>query len=161
MVLRPVYVLQRRQWVPRDLHRTFEFFERPRNLPLITPPWLDFRILTPDPIAMASGLLIDYRLRVMGVPVRWRSLIREHDPPHAFRDVQVKGPYRRWDHLHRFWREDGGTVIEDVVVYEPPGGPLGALAHRLVIRPRLEAIFDFRRERIEALLSSDPPGRTR
>ena len=152
MILRPVYTLHRRQKLSRGLHETFELFERPQNLPRITPPSLDFRILTPEPIAMARGLLIDYRVRVMGVPTHWRSLISEYDPPHGFRDVQVIGPYRLWDHRHRFWREGGGTVIEDFVVYEPPFGPLGALVHRLAIRRQLEAIFDFRRRRIDELL---------
>lgn len=152
MFLRPVYTLHRRQWVPRTLHETFDFFERPENLPRITPPWLDFRILTPAPIPMVRGLTIDYRVRAIGRPTHWRSLISEYDPPHAFRDVQVIGPYRLWDHCHRFRREDGGTVIEDFVVYEPPGGPLGALVHRLLVRRQVEAIFDYRRGRIEALL---------
>lgn len=153
-VWRPVYTLHRHQWVARGLAETFAFFERPRNLPRITPPWLGFRILTPEPIAMAPGLILDYRLRVMGAPTRWRSLIAEYDPPRGFRDVQAHGPYRRWDHRHRFWVEGGGTAIEDLVVYEPPYGPLGALVHRLAIRRQLEAIFDFRRDRIAELLGA-------
>ena len=152
MTLRPVYTLHRCQWIGRGVHETFDFFERPQNLPRITPPWLDFRILTPEPIAMARGLTIDYHVRVLGVPTHWRSLISEYDPPHSFRDVQVIGPYRLWDHSHRFRRERGGTVIEDVVVYEPPFGPLGALVHRLLIRRQVEGIFNYRRDRIESLL---------
>jgi ligand-binding SRPBCC domain-containing protein len=153
MVWRPVYTLHRVQRLRRGLHETFELFERPENLPRITPPWLDLRILTPGPIAMARGLVIDYRVRVMGVRTHWRSLISEYDPPHAFRDVQVIGPYRLWDHRHRFRRDGGGTLIEDFVVYQPPLGPLGALLHRLSIRRQLEAIFEFRRRRVEQLLA--------
>lgn len=152
---RPVYTLNRRHWVPRTLDETFEFFERPHNLPLITPSWLDFRILTPEPITMARGLTIDYRVRLLGMRIHWRSLISEYDPPHAFRDIQTIGAYRRWDHRHRFWREDGGTVIEDVVVYEPPLGPAGALMHRLFIKKQLRDIFDYRRRRIDELLLGD------
>ena len=152
MIGRPVYTLHRRHWVPRALPETFEFFEQPRNLPLITPPWLDFRILTPGPIVMARGLTIDYHVRVLGMRTHWRSLISEYDPPRSFRDVQVIGVYRLWDHRHRFWRENEGTVIEDVVVYEPPYGPLGALANRLFIDRQLRDIFDYRRRRIEELL---------
>ena len=118
MIRRPIYTLHRRQWVPRGLFETFGFFERPQNLPVITPPWLAFSILTPEPIAMARGLIIDYRVRVLRLPTHWRTLVSEYDPPHGFRDVQVIGPYRLWDHRHRFWREGGGTVIEDFVVYE-------------------------------------------
>ena len=103
---------------------------------------------------MRSGLVIDYTVRVLGRPTRWRSLIAEYDPPHGFRDVQVLGPYRRWDHRHRFCSEDGGTAIEDIVVYEPPLGPLGALFDVLIIRHQLAAIFEHRRLRIEALFGA-------
>ncbi|HUO62743.1 MAG TPA: SRPBCC family protein [Terriglobales bacterium] len=155
MIGRHIYTLQRRQWLPRTLHETFEFFERPQNLPLITPPWLGFRILTPEPITMARGLTVDYEVRVMGMRTHWRSLISEYDPPHSFRDVQVIGVYRLWDHRHRFWRENGGTVIEDFVVYEPPFGPLGALMNRLLIDRQLHDIFEYRGRRIEELLLGD------
>jgi ligand-binding SRPBCC domain-containing protein len=143
--------------VPRTLHATFEFFERPQNLARITPPWLGFRILTPEPIRMVRGLTLDYTVRVLGVRSHWRSLISEYDPPASFRDVQLIGPYRRWDHRHRFWREAGGTLIEDFVVYELPLGPLGVLVDRLTVRRQLDAIFDYRRAQIEALLL---PGRS-
>lgn len=156
MIAPPVYTLHRRQWLPRGLHETFEFFERPENLPRITPPWLRFRILTPLPIVMRRGLIIDYQVRVVGLPTHWRSVISEYDPPFSFRDEQVIGPYRLWDHRHRFWREPGGTLIEDFVVYQPPLGPIGALLHRLIIRRQLEDIFDFRQRQIERLLPAPP-----
>ena len=149
MIVRPVYTLHRRQWLPLALHETFEFFERPGNLPLITPPWLGFRLLTPEPIVMMRGLLIDYQVRILGIRSHWRSLISEYDPPHGFRDVQVIGPYRLWDHRHRFWRDKGGTAIEDFVVYEAPFGLIGALMNRLVIERQLRDIFDYRHRRIE------------
>jgi ligand-binding SRPBCC domain-containing protein len=160
VIARPVYTLHRRQWVPRGLHETFEFFERPENLPRITPAWLRFRILTPAPIPMRRDLIIDYRVRIAGLPVHWRSRISEYDPPFSFRDEQVIGPYRLWDHHHRFSRENGGTVIEDFVVYEPPLGPLGAPLDRLFIRHRLDDIFDFRGREIEQLLASREGVRT-
>jgi ligand-binding SRPBCC domain-containing protein len=161
MILRPVRTLERRHWVPRELDEVFAFFARPENLPVITPPWLGFRILSPAPLAMRPGLVIDYRVRVLGWPTRWRSLIAEYDPPHGFRDVQVIGPYRHWDHRHGFHRERGGTTIEDLVRYEPPLGPLGALLDRLMIRRQLAAIFDFRRDRIERRLGARAEGRGR
>jgi len=148
----PVRTLCRRQWVPQGLSETFEFFERPQNLARITPAWLGFRILTPEPIVMARGLTIDYTVRVLGMRTHWRSLIAEYDPPSSFRDVQVSGPYRLWDHRHRFWREHAGTVIEDFVVYQPPLGPLGLLLNRLFVRRQLDAIFEYRRSRIASLL---------
>jgi ligand-binding SRPBCC domain-containing protein len=151
-LLHPARTLRCRQWVAHGLGETFAFFERPENLARITPPWLGFRLLTPTPVAMAAGLVLDYRVRVFGVATRWQSLISEYDPPHGFRDVQLIGPYRRWDHRHRFHAQDGGTTIEDVVVYEPPLGPLGALLDAVAIRRQLRAIFDYRRARIVALL---------
>jgi ligand-binding SRPBCC domain-containing protein len=145
--------LRRAHRVGLSLGETFAFFERPENLALITPPWLGLRLLTPPPITMAIGLTLDYRVRVLGVSRPWRSLITEYDPPHGFRDVQVVGPYRRWDHRHRFRAEPGGTLIEDLVIYEPPLAPLGALLDRLVIRRQLAQIFEYRRRRIEGLLT--------
>jgi ligand-binding SRPBCC domain-containing protein len=147
--------LYRKQRLPIPPAETFAFFERPENLALITPPWLGFRLLTPPPIAMRAGLTLDYRVRVLGVPWRWRSLIQEYDPPHGFRDVQLIGPYRLWDHRHRFRPERSGTLVEDLVVYEPPLGRLGTLLDRFVIRRRLQEIFEYRRRRIQALLLSD------
>ena len=151
---RAVRTLHRRQWVPRPLETVFDFFEHPENLALITPPWLGLRLRTPGPLTMRAGLVIDYHVRALGWTTRWRSLIAEYDPPYGFRDVQVIGPYRRWDHCHRFRREEGGTAIEDLVVYEPPLGPLGGLLDVLVIRRQLAAIFEYRRRRIEALLGA-------
>jgi ligand-binding SRPBCC domain-containing protein len=143
-------MLHRRQWVPRPLEAVYDFFEHPENLALVTPPWLGLRLRTPGPLTMRAGLVIDYHVRVFGWTTRWQSLIAEYDPPYSFRDVQVIGPYQRWDHRHRFRREEGGTAIEDLVIYEPPLGPLGGLLDVLVIRRQLAAIFDFRRERIDA-----------
>jgi ligand-binding SRPBCC domain-containing protein len=153
-----VYTLHRRQRVPLGLDETFAFFEQPEHLRDITPPWLDFRLLTPLPIIMAPGLTIDYTIRVLGRRVRGRSLIREYQPPHRFRDIQLLGPYRWWDHLHRFWREGGSTVLEDLVTYELPLGLLGTVAHRLLVRRQLEALFDYRRDRLAVLLAA-PRGR--
>jgi ligand-binding SRPBCC domain-containing protein len=150
---RPFRTLHRKQRLPLSLRETFAFFERPENLALITPPWLGLRLLTPPPITMAPGLTLDYLVRIFGVSRPWRSLIKEYEPPHGFRDVQVVGPYRFWDHRHRFRPEPSGTLIEDLVVYDPPLGPLGALLDRLVIGRQLQQIFEYRRRRIEVLLT--------
>jgi ligand-binding SRPBCC domain-containing protein len=146
------YVLERRQWLPLAGEPTFGFFADPGNLARITPPWLGFRTLTPPPVTMGRGLRLEYRLRVLGIPMRWRSLISVYEPPHTFRDVQLSGPYRRWEHTHRFREVDGGTLVLDRVVYELPWGPVGALVHAVVVRRRLREIFDYRQERIAALL---------
>ena len=140
------FVLSRVQSVARPLPEVFAFFSDPVNLARITPPWLGFRMLTPSQ-EMRQGLLIDYRIRPMGIPQRWRSEITLWDPPHRFVDEQVRGPYRSWHHLHEFRVVDGGTEIRDTVRYALPLGPLGRLAHVLVVKPQLESIFAYR-ERI-------------
>jgi ligand-binding SRPBCC domain-containing protein len=147
----PVHVLTREQRLPRPPEEVFAFFGDALNLEAITPPWLGFRVTTPGPIAMAPGTLIEYRLRLHGVPIRWRTTIAVWDPPHRFVDVQLSGPYRMWHHTHEFTPApgpDGGTLMRDTVRYALPLGPLGEAAHRLLVRGDLERIFDFRRAEV-------------
>jgi len=139
------YQLRTELFVARDLEATFDFFAEAGNLQRITPPWLGFTILTPQPFPMRGGTLIDYRITVHGIPVRWRTQIAEWRPPHRFVDQQVRGPYLLWHHTHTFTPADGGTIVEDVVRYRPLGG---ALAHGLFVRRDLERIFTFRQEEI-------------
>jgi ligand-binding SRPBCC domain-containing protein len=146
------YVLQREQWIPRPIEHVFDFFADARNLEAITPPWLDFRILTPEPIRMGSGTLIRYRLRWHGLPLRWLTEIQRWNPPTEFIDVQLQGPYRLWHHMHHFRPADGGTLMQDVVRYALPLGPLGRLAHAWRVQSDLEAIFDFRASKVSELL---------
>lgn len=145
--------LRREQRLPGSPEEVFAFFADARNLESITPPLLAFRMLTPDPIVMAAGTLLRYRLRVRGVPVSWLSEIKEWDPPHRFVDEQLEGPYALWHHTHTFEPDgSGGTVMRDEVRYALPLGGLGELAHRLLVRGDLERIFDYRAERVPALL---------
>jgi ligand-binding SRPBCC domain-containing protein len=137
--------LDRELWLPRAPAEIFPFFGEARNLETITPPWLKFRLLTPPPIVMQAGTLIDYRIRIHGVPVRWRTEITEWDPPRRFVDVQLRGPYRLWHHTHTFSERDGGTLCEDHVRYHPLGG---ALTNWLFVRREVEEIFRYRRERL-------------
>ena len=138
------YTLERRQWVPRPLPEVFDFFSRAENLQRLTPPWMNFRILTPLPIAMAPGALIDYALRVHGLPVRWRTKIEAWAPPHSFVDTQLRGPYRLWHHTHTFEESNGGTLITDLVRYALPFGFLGQIAHALMVSRDLNQIFEYR-----------------
>jgi ligand-binding SRPBCC domain-containing protein len=123
----------------------FRFFAAAENLQRITPPWVDFRIVTPLPIEMRQGARIDYRLRVHGIPIGWRTEIAEWEPPLRFVDTQVAGPYRRWIHTHRFRDVPGGTRVEDDVDFTVPGG---WLIERLFVRRDLRAIFLHRQRAI-------------
>ena len=145
----PDRVFAASQWVPTSLEETFAFFADAWNLERITPPILRFRIITPAPITMRVGTLIDYRLRLRGIPVRWRTEITAWDPPRSFTDVQLRGPYRKWVHRHDFIEEDGGTRVDDTVTYAVPAG---ALVDRLIVRPDLDRIFEYRRSAIRELL---------
>ncbi|MDX2116434.1 MAG: SRPBCC family protein [Planctomycetota bacterium] len=147
-----MHELRVEQMIPLPVERVFPFFENPENLEAITPPLLNFRIVTPRPIEMRKGALIDYRLKIRGVPTGWRTLISEYDPPHRFEDRQVRGPYRTWIHLHTFEAVEGGTLMRDIVRYELPRVPGSSIVHRLLVRPDLEKIFEYRRGAIERLL---------
>lgn len=150
------HVLQRTQRVALPRGAVFAFFADAHNLEVITPSFLRFRIVTPGAIVIAAGALIDYRLSLFGVPFSWRTRIESYDPGREFVDVQLSGPYRRWRHVHAFEDADGGgTLVHDRVEYELPLGPLGEVAHALVVSRALRAIFDHRRARIEALLAPE------
>ncbi|PTY06762.1 CDP-paratose 2-epimerase [Verrucomicrobia bacterium LW23] len=139
------YTLQTDLWLPRALDEIFPFFSEARNLQQITPPWLHFEVLTPEPIEMKAGTLIDYRIRIHGIPIRWRTEIAEWDPPHRFIDVQLWGPYRLWHHTHTFEADGTGTRCKDYVRYHPWGG---ALINWLFVRRDVDAIFEYRQKRL-------------
>jgi len=141
-------VLEARLWLARPLDQVFAFFADASNLEAITPPWLGFRILTPLPLEMRAGAVIDYRIRLHGIPLAWRSEITAYDPPYRFVDEQRRGPYRRWRHEHRFDASADGTRIVDHVRYRVWGG---RPVHALLVRPQLQNIFRFRQERLGAL----------
>ena len=152
-----LHALVHAQHVPRLPEQVFAFFADATNLESITPPALGFRILTPPPIVMASGTLIDYRLRLFGVPFRWRTRIEVFDPGVRFVDVQLSGPYQLWKHSHFFLPLGCGTLVVDAVVYRLPLGPLRAAGHALLVRRTLRHIFDYRRRRIAVLFGGEPP----
>ena len=145
--------LIRQAHVPASQEEVFAFFGDPRNLEILTPPWLQFRITSPEPIAMRVGARIDYRLKVRGIPLSWTSEITVWDPPHRFVDVQIRGPYRKWEHEHRFRAVPGGTQIVDEVAYRVPGG---SLVQRFLVGPDVERIFDFRAQELKRIFGETP-----
>ncbi|MGD0349127.1 MAG: SRPBCC family protein [Verrucomicrobiota bacterium] len=119
-----LFKLETELWLPRQRDELFQFFADAFNLETLTPPWPKFEVLTPRPIEMCVGLQIDYRLRLRGLPLRWRSEIAAWEPPGRFVDEQRRGPYRTWIHEHTFEERDGGTLARDVVQYDVIGGQL-------------------------------------
>lgn len=151
---RGVSVLHREMVVPSSLEDTFAFFADAHNLDQITPPWIGFRILTPAPIAMHVGTCIDYRIRVRGVPLRWRTNITVWEPPHRFVDLQIRGPYRWWHHTHIFEPCSDGTRVVDIVEYR---SPLWRLMHPLLVDRDVAGIFDYREHALKTALRRPSP----
>lgn len=135
------YRLSRSLLVPKPIDQVFEFFGDARNLERLTPGFLNFKILTPQPIVMRPGTMIEYRIALRGLPMRWRSEITEWNPPYSFVDEQRKGPYKKWVHRHTFAEEAGGTRVSDDVEYDVIGG---AFVHTLFVKRDLERIFKYR-----------------
>lgn len=154
-----MYVLESRVWLPRPIAEVFAFFSEAGNLQRITPAWLDFRMVGMSNPAIQASTRIDYRLKVRGIPVRWRSEISDWDPPRRFVDRQIAGPYAVWNHEHGFEAQRGGTLCSDRVEYLPPGGPLLApIINRLVVARDVARIFQYRREKLMELFPERQPG---
>ena len=133
--------------VAANIDRCWSFFGNAENLPLITPPWLKFTIAMPEPpLAIAQDAVLDYTIRWMGVPVRWRTKIIDWSPPRQFIDLQIRGPYALWHHQHRFEPIDGGVRCFDRVIYRLPVPVVGRVVHAAVVRKQLLEIFRYRRK---------------
>src|SRR4051812_14559136 len=159
------HTLRREQRLPRTPDVVFPFFADAGNLEAITPPWLGFAVVPPQVtpggspstapgrIDMHVGTIIEYRLRLHGLPIRWLTQIEAWEPAVRFVDRQLRGPYALWHHTHEFEATgDGGTIMRDTVRYALPLGPAGAVAHALFVRRDLERIFDFRRDEVVRLI---------
>ena len=151
------HTLRREQWIPCHIDQVFAFFADARNLQQITPPWLHFRILSQDSGPVSEGSEIRYRLRLHGIPIFWKTEIRQWNAPCRFVDVQRSGPYRLWHHTHRFEAHSGGTRMTDVVRYRLPFGLLGRIVHALKVRGDVRRIFDYRFQRIHELFAEQKP----
>ena len=152
-----LYRLKREQFVPAPIEAVFAFYADASNLEQLTPPFLRFRMVSPTPVAMRPGTLIDYRIRVHGLPMTWRSEITVWNPPYRFVDEQIRGPYRVWIHLHEFEPARGGTIVRDSVRYAVPGGDL---VQRFLIAPDLERIFDYREKKLREIFGDEPSAAT-
>jgi ligand-binding SRPBCC domain-containing protein len=157
----PSHDLERSQIVPRPRHEVFAFFSDVANLQKLTPDFLNFEFLSPLPIAMRAGATVEYRLRLFGVPVRWKTEIELFEPDSRFIDIQSRGPYRSWRHVHQFTDRPGGTRVEDQVAYSLPLGKLGDAVGSSWVRRSLDRIFDYRRDRITELLGGAAPASER
>lgn len=151
-----IRTLHRKQWIARPLTEVFSFFCEARNLDLITPSWLHFKVLRQTENELRAGTMIDYELNWHGMPLEWTSRIEEWRPPGQFADLQVKGPYRYWHHTHSFEAVDGGTLIRDTIRFAVPFGALGDLVAGWVVRRDVERIFDYRARKITAIFDAHP-----
>jgi ligand-binding SRPBCC domain-containing protein len=138
-----VHEFKTEMWLAAPIDNVFEFFSDAANLDAITPPWVHFEIVTPTPLKIREGSLIDYKLRIRGIPIKWRTRINVWNPPHRFVDEQIRGPYRQWIHEHTFEARDGGTFVRDKVSYAVP---FDWLVHRLLVKPDIARIFRFRQD---------------
>jgi ligand-binding SRPBCC domain-containing protein len=145
-----IFTLRQELWLPHPREQVFSFFADAGNLEKITPPWLRFEILTPRPITMRVGALIEYRIRLRRLPLRWRTEITAWNPPIHFTDEQRRGPYRLWIHEHGFLERDGGTLCIDKVRYAVLGG---GLIEKFFVRRDVTQIFEFRRDAMTRLFS--------
>lgn len=145
------YRLERQQFIPRPREEVFDFFSDAKNLERITPAFLHFHVRSPPPTRVFAGMLIDYRLRLCGIPLHWQSRIERFEPQHCFSDVQVRGPYRRWIHVHTFDDAPSGTNMIDQVDYAIPLGALRTLAHLLFVNRMLRQIFAYRAAAVDRL----------
>jgi ligand-binding SRPBCC domain-containing protein len=147
-------VLETRTLLPGTLAEVFDFFSRAENLGKITPSTLGFEILTPLPIEMKQGALIDYKIKLYGLPMRWRTEITAWEPPYRFVDTQLKGPYALWVHEHTFSQTPEGVEMIDRVEYRVPAGPFEPIVHQLFVGPSLRHIFGHREKAIREQLAA-------
>lgn len=152
-----IHTLRCEMLVYKSIAETFAVFEDAHNLAKITPSWLNFTVTTPGRIDMRPGTEITYRIKWLGLPMNWKTLIREYEPPFLFVDEQETGPYALWRHRHTFQPADEGTFVGDRVDYALPLGPLGEIAHAILVQKQLISIFRYRQKQLSELFS----GKTR
>ena len=154
------FEFEQKCWIPLPIREVFQFFSEAGNLEKITPPWLGFQILSQSTEKVMAGTTIDYRIRLHGIPIVWRTEISTWNPPHEFTDIQLKGPYQIWEHTHRFSELGNGTLMEDRVLYKLPMGFLGKLVAGSYVKGDVSKIFSYRNTRIYDLLLNSSASRS-
>jgi len=149
------YLLEKHQFISKSKSEVFDFFKTPENLEKITPKKLSFKIITPLPIVMRKGTLIEYKIKILGIPIYWRTLINKYNPPNTFRDTQLNGPYEIWDHTHIFKECKNGTMMIDRIVYSIPYSFIGRLANFIWVKRELKNIFNYRYKIIEEIFKEN------
>lgn len=152
------YTLKAEQFLPVKLDVAWDFFSSAKNLSRITPPEMQFKITSEfENDGIYDNMVIDYIVRpVLGIPLKWKTVITQVNKPFQFADMQAKGPYKKWVHVHTFIEKENGTLVKDEVTYALPFNIFGRFAHFLFVRKKLEQIFEFRKETLERLF----PGET-
>lgn len=148
-----MYIFKDSLLIKKPLSEVFEFFNTPKNLGKITPPFMNFSLLTPEPIVMKEGAVFDYSIRIFGLPVRWQSLICDYNPPYSFTDIQLKGPHDYWHHQHIFKQVDDGVLITDIVHMRMPLGFLGSIAYYALAKHLNTAMFEHRKKIVASVFS--------
>jgi ligand-binding SRPBCC domain-containing protein len=141
--------------INRPLEEVFDFFSNAENLNLLTPAELEFKILTPTPIKMESGAIIDYSIKLGGIKFKWKTEITVWEPPYRFVDIQIKGPYGLWMHEHTFTKNGSSTIVKDKVDYISRGWFLEPLIHKLFVQKKLANIFDYRQNKLNLIFKDD------
>lgn len=150
-----MYQLKRTQFIKADIQTCWEFFSSPKNLKLITPPYMGFEVKVDLPEKMYEGLMIEYTVRpLFGIPISWITEIKTVKENEFFVDEQRKGPYTIWHHEHHFKQVEGGVEMTDIVSYVIPLGILGKIAHPIIVRKKLEEIFAYRFQKVEEIFNS-------
>lgn len=147
------HIFRCEQFLNHSPEKVFDFFKKPENLDSVTPKALGFKILTPSPIRMEKGAVIDYTIRLYGIPMKWKTQISDYQPPHSFTDTQLKGPYRTWIHTHRFIAQADGTLMTDEVQYTIPFEPLSEIGRKLFVEKEIKKIFSYRKEVIAQIFA--------
>ena len=158
MIIMENFTIYRSQFIDKPRDVVFSFFSKPENLEYITPPYLHFKIMNTLPVSMKEGQIINYKLRIRGISIKWSSLIKSYSPPFNFIDEQIKGPYSVWHHTHEFIEEKNGTRIIDNIIYKIPLGFIGKLINHFWVAKDLEKIFNYRQDKVNEFFKNKEDG---